>query len=100
MHSPRRSTLIHFPMLNVKCHGILIVILKLTFKFADIFTGRAMEDEQRKKELLNAWLIPIWERYNSTITSLPWTRIGASTADQNGKLREVLFAHPLLEIKR
>ena len=61
-----------------------------------------MEDEHRKKELLKAWLIPIpiWERYNSTITSLPWTRIGASTADQNGKLREVLFAHPLLEIKR
>ena len=57
-----------------------------------------MEDEQRKKELLNAWLIPIMD--NSTITSLPWTRIGASTADQNGKLREVLFAHPLLEIKR
>ena len=59
-----------------------------------------MEDEQGKKELLKAWLIPIRERYNSTTTSLPWTRIGASTADQNGKLREVLFAHPLLEIKR
>ena len=60
-----------------------------------------MEDEHRKKELLKAWLIQIRERYNSTtITSLPWTRIGASTADQNGKLREVLFAHPLLEIKR
>ena len=59
-----------------------------------------MEDEHRKKELLKARLIRIRERYNSTTTSLPWTRIGASTADQNGKLREVLFAHPLLEIKR
>ena len=62
MHSSRRSTLIHFPMLNVKCHCILIVILKLTFKFADIFTGRAMEDEHRKKELLKAGLIPIREQ--------------------------------------
>ena len=46
-------------MLNVKCHCILIVILKLAFKSVDISKGLAVENEHgdRKKELLMTWMI-------------------------------------------